>query len=112
MNMKLIFINALFANLTLLSSYAVNANEKGEELYMKNCVVCHGYDGSGVMPGVSDLAEKKSWSEMDKEILLARLKKGIKNEAGISMPAKGGNPGLSDDDIDKIIDFMRHEFIK
>ncbi|MDH5599935.1 MAG: cytochrome c [Gammaproteobacteria bacterium] len=110
--MKLSFVNALFINLVFLTSYVAYADEKGKELYMKNCVVCHADDGSGLMPGVADLTGKKAWLALDKNVLSLQIKKGIQNESGISMPAKGGNPNLSDDEIDKIIEFMRHEFAK
>jgi len=97
--------------LTLLS-LNVKSEGAGSQLYVQNCMVCHADDGSGAMPGVSDLTEVRTWSSMPENELLARLEKGIqKAEDAISMPPKGGNPELSDDDMKKIIIFMKAEFL-
>jgi len=76
-------------------------------------MICHAGDGSGAMPGVSGLTENKTWLTIDEEHLLAKLKNGIqKKGAAMSMPAKGGNPDLTDDDLKGIIRYMRQTFIK
>ena len=106
-------IKALFLCFIYLYAPGVFAEMLGEQLYLKNCMVCHADDGSGAMPGVSDLTENKSWAIVDKEILLSKLKRGIqKKGATMSMPAKGGNPNLTDNDLKMIIHYMRKSFIK
>lgn len=96
---------------TAVFSISVNADSTGEKLFMQNCMVCHADDGSGAMPGVSDLTEAREWLAISDSQLLVRLKAGIqKKGAPVSMPPKGGNPELSDSDLIMIIRFMRKEF--
>ncbi len=87
------------------------ASVSAEDLYLKNCMVCHAEDGSGTMPGVSDLQENLQWSKIEESKLLTRLKLGIQ-KTGVSMPAKGGNPNLTDDDLLEIIRYMLKTFTK
>jgi mono/diheme cytochrome c family protein len=108
MKIKLFFLCFIFIYTT-----AVNAASRGENLYRQNCMVCHADDGTGAMPGVSDLEKNRAWSTMDKIKLLTRLKQGIqKIDASMSMPAKGGNSDLTDKDLNEIINYMRQSFLK
>ena len=76
-------------------------------------IVCHADDGSGAMPSVPDVEENRAWTMMNKIKLLTRLKQGIqKSETSMGMPAKGGNPDLSDMDLNEIIKYMRQSFLK
>ena len=75
-------------------------------------MVCHADDGSGAMPGVSDLSENRTWSTIPESQLLTRLNKGIQTAgSAVSMPPKGGNPDLTDTDLIAIIAYMRKEFL-
>ena len=113
MNVKVIKITSLFLCFLFLYTTGVDAAYRGEKLYMQNCMVCHADDGSGAMPGVLDLEENRAWSSIDDIKLLTRLKQGIqKPDASISMPAKGGNPALTDKDLKEIIIYMRQSFLK
>jgi len=113
MNIKVMKIKLFFLCFVFMYTTAVNAATQGEKLYMQNCMVCHADDGSGAMPGVSDLTENKVWTTIDERSLLAKLKKGIQREgASVSMPAKGGNPDLTDKDLNEIINYMRQSFLK
>ncbi len=108
MKIKLFFLCFIF-----IYSTSVNAAARGEKLYLQNCMVCHADDGSGAMPGVSDLTENKAWSVIDEGSLLVKLNKGIQKQgATMSMPAKGGNPDLTDKDLKEIINYMRQSFLK
>ena len=108
MKFKLFFLCFVFIYTT-----AVNSAPRGEKLYMQNCMVCHADDGSGAMPGVYDLTENKAWSAINERLLLDKLKKGIQRDgASISMPAKGGNPDLTDKELKEIINYMRQAFLK
>lgn len=113
MNVKVMKIKLFFLCFVFIYTTAVNADSRGEKLYMQNCMVCHADDGSGAMPGVLDLEENRAWSTMNKIKLLTRLKQGIqKTDESISMPAKGGNPNLTDKDLKEIINYMRQSFLK
>lgn len=106
--LKILFLSFIFCY-----SNTVKAESTGKQLYMNNCMVCHAADGSGAMPGVIDLEENRAWSTTESNVLLKRLKQGIRTPgARFSMPAKGGNPKLSDNDIKKIISYMRQSFLK
>ncbi len=113
MNVKRIKIKLFFLCFIFIYSISVNAATRGEKLYLQNCMVCHADDGSGAMPGVLDLDENRAWSMIDDIKLLTRLKQGIqKPDASISMPAKGGNPNLTDKDLKEIIHYMRQSFLQ
>jgi len=113
MNVKVMKIKLLFLCFAFIYTTGVNAATRGEKLYMQNCMVCHADDGTGAMPGVLDLEENRVWSTIDEIKLLTRLKQGIqKSDASISMPAKGGNPNLTDKDLNEIINYMRQSFLK
>jgi cytochrome c5 len=75
-------------------------NKKGEEVYKSACFACH---EAGVA-GSPKIGDKEAW--------VARIATG--NDAlytsaisgkGI-MPPKGGNMGLSDDDVKAAVDYM------
>jgi len=114
---KMIKRNTLVISLLSLAfvvshSARVKAESNGKQLYLQNCSVCHADDGSGAMPGVIDLEENRMWSKQDNDLLLAKLRNGIRSPAaGISMPAKGGNPNLTDYDLKEIIRYMRQSFL-
>lgn len=109
---KLLKTEMLSVCLFLSLNTATHADTSGESLYLQNCMVCHADDGSGSMPGVLDLDKNRSWSTITVSELLARLKKGIQgSESGVSMPPKGGNANLTDNDLEKIILYMRESFL-
>lgn len=99
----------------LLVTYTqiVMSAPKGEQVYEQSCIVCHADDGSGAMPGVTDLSTNREWSNLKDAQLLTLLKNGIqKPGATVIMPPLGGNPDLSEDDLKAVISFMRNTFIK
>lgn len=84
----------------------VNASE-AEEIYFSNCIVCHGDDGSGNMPGVPDLAENESLFRDSEQAIVERLKSGIQRPGGIAMPPRGGNPGLTDEQLLSVLRYVK-----
>lgn len=97
----------------MVVSVGILADSKGKQLYIENCTVCHDDDGSGAMPGVSDLSETRTWLAMPTNELLLKLKEGIaKPGSAIAMPPKGGNEKLADKDMLEIISYMRKNFNK
>ena len=112
MKMKLVRDSLVYSVFLYMSFSTVEAATTGEELYMKNCMVCHAYDGRGAMPGILDLEQERGWSLIEENVLVNRLKQGIQKKGRVSMPPQGGNPNLTDSDLKKIIRYMRQEFLK
>lgn len=76
----------------------------GAQIYQASCVACHGAGIAGA-PKVSD---KGQWAKrIAKGIgaLHASAVNGMQSAAGV-MPAKGGNPTLSDAEVHSAVDYM------
>jgi disulfide bond formation protein DsbB len=84
---------------------------QGESLFVQ-CAACHGPDGRG-LPGLGlDLIASQFVDENDDEallnfVLIGRPVWDPANTTGVDMPPKGGNPALTDEDILKIIAYLR-----
>ena len=91
-------------------------NIEGAKIYERDCTPCHGSDGIGAIVGVPDLTQVKGFSsEAHSDAALFEhikdVKQGIKTPGSpISMPPKGGNPDLTDQDIRKVLEYMREKF--
>lgn len=84
----------------------------GERLFSMTCTACHGFsaDGiSGLGPSMRNNVFINSLSNADlaEFIKVGRSATVPENKTGITMPARGGNPALSDDDIDTIVIYIR-----
>ena len=83
----------------------------GKALYEQSCLVCHGDDGDGAMPGVADLSGVNGPLSQNDKQLVKNIREGVQREgATMTMPPLGGNPQLTDKDIQKIILYMRKTF--
>lgn len=87
----------------------------GKDIYVQNCLPCHGGNGKGAFPGISDLTQVKVFksSSTSNELLfqyIEPIKKGVKSSNGMYMPPKGGNPNLTDQDIKEVLQYMREKF--
>jgi mono/diheme cytochrome c family protein len=93
---------------------ADTANPLGEQLYISNCAGCHGLDGrgiNGIAVGLVDSLYLKP-AETSEAELVAFLKAGRTADdpnslMGRAMPAYGGNPALTDEDLRAIIAHIR-----
>jgi mono/diheme cytochrome c family protein len=84
----------------------------GRADYERLCMVCHGEDGAGAMPGMPDLSGEDGVLAKDDEVLLQVIRDGRPAAAGsLSMPAKGGEPDLTEQDIRDILNYMRSQFM-
>lgn len=100
--------DALIASCLIFTSGLINAEEMtAEQIYLQNCTVCHGDDGSGNMPGVPDLADSKTLMTEKKSIILEKMKSGIQSPGNLSMPPRGGNPKLTDEQLLSVLNYMR-----
>lgn len=77
---------------------------KGEHVYKGTCVMCHG-SGAG---GAPLFKSKQDWEPriaQGKETLYTHALNGFTGKAG-TMPPKGGNASLPDDDVKAGVDYM------
>ncbi|MEH6824153.1 MAG: c(7)-type cytochrome triheme domain-containing protein [Motiliproteus sp.] len=85
------------------NAFAKNDPAAGKAVYDKACFACH---KSGVM-GAPKLGSKKDWVPRVKQgqkKLLEHSLNGLNN-----MPARGGNPTLTEDDLSNVIAYMVKE---
>ncbi len=76
----------------------------GEQVFNNVCTACHTAGIAGA-PKVTDTAAwKQRLSEQGKDTLYSRAINGYKG-----MPAKGGNPDLSEDEMHKAVDYILGE---
>ncbi|QEY24438.1 c-type cytochrome [Neisseria animalis] len=74
----------------------------GKAVFDASCMVCHG--ANSAIPGIPRVTHKDEWAD--------RIKKGKETlhkhaiEGFNSMPARGGNMSLSDDEVKAAVDYM------
>ncbi len=79
-------------------SYA--ADKRGEDVYQQTCIVCH---GSGLL-GAPRLSDGKRWRKLLDEGLDDLVPAAL---GGLrQMPARGGNPNLSDVEVARAVVWM------
>ena len=85
---------------------------KGRDLWQENCAFCHAADGTGenwigsfLVPPPRNLTDSRFMGEMTRELLLKRIRDGIKNS---SMPA--WKNVLSENQIHQIISYIEVAF--
>ncbi len=84
----------------------------GEHLFSQTCVACHGQGGVGIDGLGPTLIGNEFVEGLSDNDLVGFLNTGRPadhpdNESGITMPPKGGNPSLSDDDLADIAAYLR-----
>ena len=84
----------------------------GKAAYDKTCVACHGPEGKGVTGlgkdlTTSEFVASKSDADLKAFILTGRPAADPLNTTGVDMPPKGGNPAMTDKDIENIVAFLR-----
>ena len=85
---------------------------EGQDLFVASCSACHGAEATGVEglgKGLlnNEFVQDNTDEEMMEFIKVGRLADDPLNTTGVVMPPKGGNPAMSDDQIVKIIAFLR-----
>jgi mono/diheme cytochrome c family protein len=84
----------------------------GQQVFGKACVTCHGPTGGG-MPNLapslvgSEFVRNSDDGAITKVIRLGRGVEDPNNKSKKVMPARGGNPFLSDNDIAHLVAFVR-----
>ncbi|MBV8633858.1 MAG: cytochrome c5 family protein [Burkholderiaceae bacterium] len=83
---------------------AAPANDKGEHVFKATCVMCHG-TGAG---GAPLFGSKDDWAPriaQGKDTLYTHALHGFTGAKG-TMPPKGANASLADDDVKAAVDYM------
>jgi disulfide bond formation protein DsbB len=84
----------------------------GEQIFQSTCAACHGFNAMGV-PGLgkpligSEFANSLSDDELVAFITQGRDITDPLNTTGVMMPAKGGNPALSDINLHEVVAYIR-----
>jgi len=84
----------------------------GRDLFVSSCSACHGPNGEG-MEGIGKPFTTSQFvkDSTDKEIItLIKMGRPIwdaANTTGVDMPPKGGNPAITDDELNDIITYIR-----
>lgn len=84
----------------------------GQTTFNNRCTVCHGPGGEGIVGLGKPLTTSEFASGLTDDELLAFLQAGRPsddplNTTGIAMPARGGTPALSDDELVDVIAYLR-----
>ena len=84
----------------------------GRSLYDATCVACHaeggaGVDGLGKPLANSDFIKGINDADLVTLIKVGRDTSDPENTSGVAMPAKGGNPALSEADLESIVAYLR-----
>lgn len=83
---------------------AATPSDPGEATYGKICFSCHDAGIAGA-PKIGDQAAWASRLEKGTEMVVSNAINGFQGEAGV-MPARGGLPNLSDDDVRAAVMYM------
>lgn len=95
-----IVLAAALACVAIQDAAAENAERSGKEVVDSVCIACHGTGEHGA----PKIGNKKAWSKLASRGLTGLSKNALK---GIrQMPPHGGNPGLSDTEIERAITYM------
>lgn len=100
-------ILCIIASVPMMCTYA----STGKEVYEKTCIACHGADGKGAIPGAANFTDPKGPITKSDSVLLDHIAKGFQSPGSpMAMPARGGNPSLSDDDLKNALKYIRETF--
>ncbi|MBU0590425.1 MAG: c-type cytochrome [Gammaproteobacteria bacterium] len=104
------FLLGLTSLLFLNSAIAAPAGV-GKTVFESTCIACHGADGGGVIPGVPDFKRKDGPLSKSDAVLSKHVTEGFQGpESPMAMPAKGGNPSLTNKEVREVLKYIRQEF--
>ncbi len=84
----------------------------GYQLYISSCAACHGEGAEGIeqlgLPlTTSGFVRGETDDALVKFIKSGRPMWDVNNTTGIDMPPKGGNPAITDDQLQQIVEYLR-----
>ena len=105
-------VNTADTKLTTSTTEQATGNARsGEEIYAQTCVACHGAHGKGTLPGVPNFSRADGPLGKSNEILHQNILLGYQSPGSpMAMPAKGGNPALTEADIALVLRYLRKAF--
>lgn len=96
---------------TTSSAHIGSSTASGKTIYNQTCTACHGVDGKGVLPGVPAFTQAGGPLLKSDAVLIKHITEGFQSPGSpMAMPAKGGNPGLTDSGIRATLDYIRKQF--
>lgn len=97
--------------LTAAASVFAHGDGVGKAVYQQTCIACHGAKGKSSIPGVANLADKDGPLTKSDEELIDSITNGVQRPgAMMTMPPKGGNPALTDEEIEAVLGYIRKTF--
>lgn len=97
-----------------LSGLRSRLNEAGSVLLFitrRTCIACHGANGKGTIPGVTDLTDVEgALSKPDEELLKSISEEFQSPGSMLAMPPKGGNPTLTEEGEKAVLAYLRTQF--
>ena len=114
--MKKQILIVLTASASFLIAGAVQAHgdgdaTKGKAIYEGTCVFCHGAKGKGEIPGTPDFTRADGVLAKEDAVLVSHITDGFESAgSAMPMPAKGGNPDLSDEDVENVLAYLHQAF--
>lgn len=110
-DLRAISLAAIYGTFASLASVAGDIG-RGEVVYKGTCLACHGSDGGGSLPGVPDMAGRTGPLSQADAVLLRRMTAGFQTPGSpMAMPPRGGDPALTDADLNAVLQYMRKEFL-
>ncbi|MBE2182858.1 MAG: cytochrome c [Anaerolineae bacterium] len=94
------------------ADYTAEQVAAGDRIYAGLCFACHGIRGAGV-PGLgkplvdSEFVDNLSDDELVDFMIVGRSASDPENTTGQAMPARGGNPSLTDEDLFHVVAYIR-----
>jgi len=86
----------------------------GETVFMSICIACHGPDAKGVAglgkslhASDSEFIRSKTDDELVAFVLVGRTPDDPLNTTGVGMPAKGGNPAITEQQLHDVVAYIR-----
>lgn len=84
----------------------------GREIFLANCSVCHGQDGQGVTGLGEPLAGDEfvrttSIEDLREFLIVGRPASHPLNITGVTMPARGGNPSITDEQLEQVAAYLK-----
>mgnify|MGYP002621921891 CR=1 FL=1 len=111
MRTLILFLALIWGSSALADESAGNDVEAGKAVYSQTCIACHGANGKGAIPGVADLTASDGALTKSDEELVKSIAEGVQSPGSpLAMPAKGGNPSLTEAEIKAVIAYLRANF--